>query len=94
MKKVTLSNGFECKIDENIINDMRLIDLLAGSKEDGTLYSEVVLMIFGKEQRDSLYKSIATKSGIVPMVNTDGKTYSVTDAVTEVMTAIGPAGKN
>ena len=94
MKTIKLSNGFTCKVNEQVANDMELVDLLAATKEDGTKYSDVVQKIFGKEQKAKLYDAIRTKDGIVPLVNADGETYSITDAVTEVMTALGPEGKN
>lgn len=93
MKTIKLANGFKCQIDERILNDMELVDLLAESKEDGTVYSQVVLKIFGKEQRDKLYDSIR-KNGIVPLINNDGETYSISDAVADVMAALGPSAKN
>ena len=56
--------------------------------------ADVVKKIFGEEQKQKLYDAIRTKDGIVPLANLDGETYSVTDAVTEVLTALGPEGKN
>lgn len=94
MKTVKLSNGFQCKVNEQIVNDMELIDLLAETKEDGSIYADVVKKIFGEEQKQKLYDAIRTKDGIVPLANLDGETYSVTDAVTEVLTSLGPEGKN
>lgn len=94
MKTVKLSNGFECEVNEQVVNDMELIDLLAATKEDGSVYAEVVKKIFGEEQKKKLYDAIRTKDGLVPMANLDGKTYSITDAVTEALTALGTEGKN
>lgn len=94
MKTITLSNGFKCKVSENVANDMELLDLLSATKEDGTAYSSIVLKIFGKEQRDKLYDSIRTKDGIVPLATGEGIEYSVTDAVTDVLKALGAEGKN
>ena len=88
MEEIKLSNGFQCKVNEKLANDMELIDLLAKSKTDGSIYSDVVLKIFGEEQRNKLYDKIR-KDGIVPLVNDDGETFSITDAVTEVLTALG-----
>lgn len=93
MKAIKLSNGFKCKIDERIVNDMELVDLLKASKEDATVFSDVVLKIFGEEQRGELYEAVR-KDGIVPMINTDGETYSINDAIAEVMEALGEEGKN
>lgn len=94
MKSITLSNGFKCKVNENVANDMELLDLLKETKEDGTAYSDIVLKIFGKEQRDKLYDSIRTKDGIVPLIKSEDADYSITDAVTEILTALGTSGKN
>jgi hypothetical protein len=94
MKTVQLSNGFECEVNEKVLNDMELLDLLAETKKDGSAYSDVVKKIFGDEEKQKLYDALRTEDGIVPLINTDGKTYSITDAVTEVMGALGPEGKN
>ena len=94
MKKVKLSNGFECEVNEKVVNDMELLDLLAETKKDGSVYSDVVRKIFGEEEKKKLYDALRTEDGIVPLINTDGNTYSITDAVTEVMGALGPEGKN
>ncbi len=94
MKSITLSNGFKCKVNENVANDMELLDLLSETKEDGTAYSEIILKIFGKEQRDKLYDVIRTKDGIVPLIKSENIDFSITDAVTEVLTALGTPGKN
>ena len=32
--KVKLSNGFECEVDENILDNMELIDAIADTIED------------------------------------------------------------
>lgn len=93
MKTITLSNGFKCKVNENVANDMDLITLLRETKDDATAYVDVVEKIFG-DQTKKLYDSIRTKDGVVPMATLDGVEYSVTDAVTEVLTALGPEGKN
>lgn len=94
MKTVKLPNGFKCEVNENVANDMELVDMLAATKTDGSIYSDIVLKIFGKEQRDKLYDSIRTEDGIVPLIKEDGIEYSITDAVTDVLSALGPEGKN
>lgn len=93
MKDIKLSNGFECKVDERIANDFELIQMLADAKEDATVYPKVVLKIFGKKQIEKLFESLR-KDGIVPTVNLDGKTYSVADAITDAVMAVGGDVKN
>ena len=78
---------------ENLMK-CELLDLLAETKKDGSVYSDVVKKIFGEEEKQKLYDALRTEDGIVPLINSDGNTYSITDAVAEVMGALGPEGKN
>lgn len=69
MKKKTAS-GFEFEVDDNVLDDMRLIDMLAALMDDDTPeFQKVVAMpklltfILGAEQKTALYKMIANENG-------------------------------
>lgn len=69
MKKKTAS-GFEFEVDDNVLDDMRLIDMLAALMDDDTPeFQKVVAMpklltfILGAEQKNALYKMIADENG-------------------------------
>lgn len=87
MIKGQLKNGFKFKVDEKDLNDMRLVDALAEMEGDPTKLSQVVLMIFGKEQRDRLYKVLEDEKGRVPV-------DEISKCIEEALNASGDAGKN
>lgn len=65
MIKGTLDNGFEFEIDENGINDMRFVDILAGVEENPLLFSKAATMMLGAEQKERLYKHLEDENGHV-----------------------------
>ncbi|MCQ2183253.1 MAG: hypothetical protein MJY89_07640 [Bacteroidales bacterium] len=87
MKKKTAS-GFEFEVDDNVLDDMRLIDMLAALMDDDTPeFQKVVAMpklltfILGVEQKNALYKMIADEyGGRVPV-------EKVSAALGEILTA-------
>lgn len=69
MKKVT-SSGFEFEVDENVLDDMRLVDMLSDLMDDETPeFKKVIILpkllsfILGAEQKAALYKKIADENG-------------------------------
>lgn len=88
MKKGILKNGFEFEVDENVLDDMELIDALSESQGENPLaISEVTKKLLGKEQRKRLYDHLRRDNGTVPI-------EEVSDAVVEMIEALGEAGKN
>ena len=87
MKAIKLSNGFTCKVDENIMHKMRLLDALAASKKDGTEFSNVALMILGEDQREALYEHIESKGEEVTV-------EMIGDVIKEISEALGEEAKN
>lgn len=86
--KGTTKSGFEFKLDESIMDNMELIDVMAGIEEDASNMSKFVLMVLGSEQRSALYEHLRGKNGIVPST----KVY---DEILEMIEIIGgEAGKN
>lgn len=86
-KTIKLKNGFTAKVDENIFHNMRLLDKLAESKEDGSEFSNVVKLILGVEQREKLYEHIE-KKGETPTAEALG------EIIQEISEALGEQAKN
>lgn len=89
MKAIKLSNGFQCKVNENVANDFELIKLLRKAQDDALVYYDVAVKILGDEKQLKKLEDSIRKDGIVPVANNDGKTYSLTDAITEILSALG-----
>lgn len=87
MREITLENGLTLSIDENVMDDMELLDLLA-QLDDGNGYAipRVVEHLLGKEQKKKLYNA----------VRVDGRTRvtAVVNAMKEILDKLGETGKN
>ena len=82
------STGFEFEIDENVINDMRILDAVSEVANETNLLaiSFLVDTILG-ENKERLYKHVAEKNGRVPI-------DKVNSEIAEIFKAFGGAGKN
>lgn len=87
MQEITLSNGLTVRIDENAMDDMELLDLLA-QLDDGNGYAipRVVEHMLGKEQKKALYEAVRV-NGRTPVT-------AVVDAMKEILDKLGETGKN
>lgn len=88
MKKGKTKSGFEFEVDENVVNDMRLVDAVA-EVADGSnplAISFVVKTILG-DAKEALYKHVAEEDGRVPV-------EKINDEVTEIINLLGSSGKN
>lgn len=88
MKKVITESGFECEIDESVLDDMELVDDLA-AMDDGNVIS--MSRIFSRIFPDKNVKKKAYDT-----IRVDGK-VKVEDAgklLTEIFRAMGNDGKN
>lgn len=68
MIKGKTKSGFEFTVDENKVNDMRVIDAMV-EVEDGNLggISRLINLILDPAQKNALYKHIALENGRVPL---------------------------
>ena len=58
MIKGKTSGGFEFEIDGSVLEDMEFVDALAETVNDNPLaFSNVCVMLFGKEQRKHVHSS-------------------------------------
>ena len=87
MREIVLSIGLTLKIDENVMDDMELLDLLA-QLDDGNGYAipRVVEHMLGKEQKKALYDSLRV-NGRVPVTK-------VVEIMKELLEKLGETGKN
>lgn len=87
-KKGTLENGFTYEVDENVLDDMRLVDAITEAEGENPLkVSKVMTMVLGDEQKERLYKSLENETGRVPV-------KVAMDALMEIFNSLGEAGKN
>ena len=84
MVKGNISNGFNYSVDENKMDDMRFVDMLASLEDKPVNIGKVAEFLLGKEQKEKLYKHIE-KDGKVSVED-------FTEAFTEIMKDI-PNGK-
>ena len=86
MTRVKTSSGFEYEIDEENLNDMRLLDLVVEiSNGDTTKLPIMISMVLG-DQKEKLYENLADEKGRVPIQKAD-------DEITEIFTLV-KTGKN
>lgn len=87
MIKGKTSSGFEYEIDEEKLDDMRLLDMIADIAEgDITKISQLTRKVLGDKQREGLYKHLEETEGR-PSIK------KVCNEITEIFSA-GNAGKN
>jgi hypothetical protein len=88
MKKIKLKNGFECELDDNIMNNMELVDTLAEEDDNNPLtVSKLCRLIFGNgDTREALYDSLRHPDGRVPV-------EELAKAIKETFEQFGDAGK-
>lgn len=87
IKGVTRS-GFDFTIDQDLLDDMELIELLAEAMgENPFVFPKVIEKLLGKEQKQALYAFLKEKDGRVSV-------KTVGEAVADMFAAAGEPGKN
>ena len=81
-KAIETTSGFKCKLDDTILDDMRLMDMIAELDENQLLYPRFVAFLLGADLKEKLYKHIALKDGRVPI-------SALTTEITEIMEQLG-----
>ena len=84
-KTIETASGFKCKLDDTILDDMRLMDLIADLDENQLLYPKFVSFLLGDELKEKLYQHIAEKGGRVPIAALDAE-------LQEIMEQLGGGG--
>ena len=90
--KITTANGFKCEINENALDDMRMLELLRkmDASEDATdkLYAllDILEKLLGAKGKDKLYEFCEKKHG-------RASTEAVSNELNEILKSVGEAGK-
>lgn len=87
IRKIELENGFTCKIDEAVKDDMELLEALAAADENALKMGAVVSMVLGEDQKKALYEHLRGDNGRV-------KATDVTATVAAIFDALGDDAKN
>ena len=87
IKHIKTGTGFECDIDEIVLDDMEVLDYLAAiDGQDLTKYPLLLNKLLGEAEKKRLFDHVRTPDGRVP--------YSAFDAeITDIFNGI-KAGKN
>jgi hypothetical protein len=67
MIKGTTESGFKFELDQDAVNDMEFVELLAEVDSDITKMPKVIEIALGREQKKRLYDHIRTEAGKVPI---------------------------
>lgn len=87
MIKGVTKSGFSYELQDNVMDNMELVDLLADDTTDITFrISKIIKLIFEPEQRKQLYAKHRTEDGRVPV-------KEIYDEISEIFSSFG-AGKN
>ena len=64
---IKLDNGLELEMDKELLNDMRVLDLMA-EDDNPTSYPKLVNLIMGKDQKQKVYDFISKENnGRIPI---------------------------
>lgn len=76
------STGFEFDIEDERLDDMELVDIMAEIDENPLLMSKLCKMLLGEEQKKRLYDHLRSEDGRVPIEAT-------TNAIQEIFSSPG-----
>ena len=80
--KGNLSTGFEFEIDDERLDDMEIVEVMAEIDGNPLLLPKLCNMILGEEQKRRLYDHLRTADGRVPI-------ETMTNAVQEIFNSSG-----
>ena len=64
MKEMTIADGFQCHVDETLLDDMELFeDIIALDKSDMTVLPTIITKLLGSEQKKALYEHLRGDNG-------------------------------
>lgn len=87
MRRGTTESGFEFEIDEEDLDDMRFIELMAQAQTDPLVLPDVIERMLGKEGKEALYEHVQDEKGRV-------RTGDIDRIVGEIMALAGEDTKN
>ena len=80
--KGKISTGFEFDIEDERLDDMELVDIMAEIDENPLLMPKLCKMLLGEEQKKRLYDHLRSEDGRVPIEAT-------TNAIQEIFNSPG-----
>lgn len=81
-------SGFEFEVDADVMDDMYMIEAIADTMNDNPIaLSKVCTMLFGKEQKERLYKHLEDEKGKV-------RVEKIGEEIVDVFASFGEQGKN
>lgn len=81
MIKGTTQSGFKFTVSEENLDDMELIELMAGVDENALLLPKLLTKLLGEKQKNRLYDHCRTEKGIVPSEAVSKELISMFDRV-------------
>lgn len=81
MLKGTTQSGFKFTVVEENLDDMELIELLAGVDENALLLPKLLTKILGEKQKKRLYDHCRNEKGVVPSEAVSKELISIFDRV-------------
>lgn len=87
MVKGITKSGFAFELNENVMDNMELVDILAAGKEDALAVSKIARCVLDDDQRKRLYEHHRGDDGRVPFT-------AVREDIAEMFLAFGKPGKN
>ena len=76
-RAIETESGFKCKLDDAVLDDMRLMELISQLDENQLLYPKFVTFLLGEDTKEKLYKHIETKDGRVPIAALDNELQQI-----------------
>lgn len=85
-RTVETTTGFKCSIKETVLDDMRLLELIAEMQDNVMVLPKFLTLLLGEKQKDALYNHVKTKDGRVPM-------EPLQNEVAEILEGMGDTAK-
>lgn len=87
--KIKTKSGFECEIEKESMNDMRIVDAIAEISDGNNALAlpYVIKALLGKDGKERLYKHVEDGAGRVPIEKISGE-------LLDIFSAMGDEGKN
>lgn len=81
MLKGTTQSGFKFTVVEENLDDMELIELIAGVDENALLLPKLLNKVLGEKQKKRLYNHCRNTKGVVPTEAVSNELTSIFDRV-------------
>ena len=82
-KKIETKSGFKCTVDDAVLDDMRVVEMIASLDANPLILPTLINRVIGEENKEKLYKHLETKEGRVPV-------EAMEVEMAEIVEALGP----